>query len=131
MEIVEVIKKEKDQMARLNEMKQKIYTPVARMNVTFAPSDEPVSWEDHDALTYRPLPRKGRWADVFGCAWFRVDGQVPECAAGKHVVAHIDIGGEGLVYQRGGDKMPVGAVTLDTSYIDRLQSCLTKTSAGF
>ena len=64
---------------------------------------------------------------AFGWAWFRITGQVPAEAAGRHVVAHIDIGGEGLVYRRQGEKLPVGAVTLDTSYIDRLQACCAKT----
>ena len=82
---------------------------------------------NHESLTYRPLPKNRRWAEVFGCAWFRITGQVPAEAAGRHVVAHIDIGGEGLVYRRQGEKLPVGAVTLDTSYIDRLQACCAKT----
>ena len=127
MEPVDILKREKVQMARLDELRRYIYTPLAKLNVTFAPSDEPISWEEHDMLQYRPLPKNGRWADVFGCAWFRIRGTVPREAAGRHVIAHIDLGGEGLVYQSGGTKLPVGAVTLDTSFIDRLQSVVAKT----
>lgn len=127
MEPVDIMKKEKDQLVRLEELRTRIYRPIAQLTVEYAPSDEPVAWEEHEDLSYSPLPKNGRWADVFGCAWFRVEGQVPLFAAGRHVAAHIDLGGEGLVYRRGGDKMPVGAVTLDTSFIDRLQACRAKT----
>lgn len=127
MEPVDILKQEKAQLARLDELRRNIYTPLASLEVTFAPSDEPVPWEDHDGLSYRPLPKNGRWAEVFGCAWFRIRGRVPREAAGRHVIAHIDIGGEGLVYQSGGTKLPVGAVTMDASFIDRLQSVVAKT----
>ena len=127
MEPVDILKQEKAQIARLDEMRRNIYTPLASLEVTFAPSGEPVPWEEHDGLHYCPLPKNGRWAEVFGCAWFRIRGRVPQEAAGRHVIAHIDIGGEGLVYQSGGTKLPVGAVTMDTSFIDRLQSVVAKT----
>ena len=127
MEPVDILKKEKEQLRRLDALRSKVYTPLSRLEVQFAPSQEPVPWEEHESLTYRPLPKNRRWAEVFGCAWFRITGQVPPEAAGRHVVAHIDIGGEGLVYRHGGKKLPIGAVTLDTSYIDRLQACRAKT----
>lgn len=127
MEPTESIKKEEAQMARLEELRRKIYTPLADMAVLYAPSDEPVAWEEHDTLAYRPLPENGEWADLFGCAWFRIEGKIPTAAAGMHVAAHIDLGGEGLVYRRGGEKLPVGAVTHDMSFIDRLQACTAKT----
>lgn len=126
MEPTESIKKEEAQMARLEELRRKIYTPLADMAVLYAPSDEPVAWEEHDTLAYRPLPENGEWADLFGCAWFRIEGKIPTAAAGMHVAAHIDLGGEGLVYRRGGEKLPVGAVTHDMSFIDRLQACTAK-----
>ena len=127
MEPVDILKKEKEQLARLDALRSKVYTYLAPLEVLYAPSREPVEWEAHEALSYQPLPKNRRWAEVFGCAWFRLTGRVPPEAAGCHVVAHIDIGGEGLVYLRGGVKMPVGAVTLDTSFIDRLQACQAKT----
>lgn len=128
MEPVDILKKEKEQLRRLDALRSKVYTPLSRLEVQFAPSEEPVPWEEHETLPYRPLPKNGRWAEkVFGCAWFRITGRVPKAAAGRHVVAHIDIGGEGLVYWRQGEKLPIGAVTLDTSYIDRLQACCAKT----
>ena len=127
MEPVDILKKEKEQLARLEALRSKVYTPLAPLEVLYAPSPEPVEWEAHEALTYQSLPKNGRWAEVFGCAWFRLTGRVPPEAAGCHVAAHIDIGGEGLVYPRGGEKMPIGAVTLDTSFIDRLQACQAKT----
>lgn len=127
MEPVDIMKKEKDVLKCLEKMRREIYTPVAQLQVEFAATEEPVPWEERHNLTYRKLPKNGRWTHVFGCAWFHIYGQVPESAAGKHVVAHIDIGGEGLVYSHEGDKNPIGAVTLDTSYIDRLQACEAKT----
>ena len=126
MEPIEVMKKEKTQLERLEKMRRYIYTPIAELSVEYSPSKEPVAWEKRHSLEYKKLPKNGKWAEVFGCAWFRIRGQIPEAAAGKHVIAHIDIGGEGLVYEHNGNKMPVGAVTLDTSFIDRLQACIAK-----
>lgn len=126
MEPVQIIKNEKELLARLFELRSRIYTSIAQLQVEFSPSAEPVIWEKHTSLTYRPLPKNGKWADVFGCAWFRLRGQVPPKYAGSHVVAHIDIGGEGLVYSSN-SKIPVGALSMDTSYIDRLQAATAKT----
>lgn len=126
MEPVDIMKKEKPQLERLEKMRHYVYTPIAELSVEYSPSKEPVPWEERHSLEYKKLPQNGKWAEVFGCAWFRIRGQIPEAVAGKHVVAHIDIGGEGLVYDHTGDKMPVGAVTMDTSFIDRLQACVAK-----
>lgn len=127
MEPVDIMKKEKEVLKCLEEMREEIYTPVFQLQVEAAPTEEPVPWEERHTLTYQKLPKNGRWAKVFGCAWFHMQGEIPRSAAGRHVIAHIDIGGEGLVYPHEGDKVPVGAVTLDTSYIDRLQACKAKT----
>lgn len=127
MEPVDIMKKEKEVLKCLEEMRGEVYTHIASLQVEVAPTEEPVPWEERHALTYQKLPKNGRWAKVFGCAWFHMQGEIPAEAAGRHVIAHIDIGGEGLVYLHEGDKMPVGAVTLDTSYIDRLQACKAKT----
>lgn len=127
MEPVDIMKKEKAVLNCLEEMRKEIYTPIAEFQVEAALSEEPIPWEERHSLEYHKLPKNGKWAGVFGCAWFHMRSQVPDAAAGKHVAAHIDIGGEGLVYLHDGDKMPVGAVTLDTSYIDRLQACEAKT----
>lgn len=127
MEPIDSMKKEKEVLKCLKEMSSQIYTTVAELQVEAAFSDEPIPWENRKELTYKKLPKNGKWAGVFGCAWFHMQGKVPETAAGRHVVAHIDIGGEGLVYLHDGEKVPVGAVTLDTSYIDRLQACEAKT----
>lgn len=126
MEPVDIMKKEKHLLECLQELRDKIFSPVQELDVVYAPTKEPVPWEERNQLTYEKLPKNKRWADVFGCAWFRVSGQVPENVKGKHVIAHIDIGGEGLVYETGTEKKVVGAVTLDTSFIDRLQAVVAK-----
>lgn len=127
MEPVDIMKKEKEVLKCLGEMRRQIYTPIAELKVEAALSKEPVPWEERKNLSYGKLPKNGKWAGLFDCAWFHIQGKVPETAGGKHVVAHIDIGGEGLVYFHEGNKVPVGAVTLDTSFIDRLQACEAKT----
>lgn len=127
MEPVDVMKKEKEVLRCLQEMRSQIYTPIADLQVEAALSEEPIPWENRKELVYKELPKNKKWAEVFGCAWFHMQGRVPATAAGKHVAAHIDIGGEGLVYPHDGAKIPIGAVTLDTSYIDRLQACEAKT----
>ncbi len=42
------------------------------------------------------------WGEAWGSAWFELRGRVPESWRGSRVVAHLDLGGEGLVFDRDG-----------------------------
>lgn len=71
--------------------------------------DTPIPHEE--ALTrsdFAPIAVGDAWGKLWGCAWFRFTGTVPESMAGKQVVALIDVDGEGCVFEHG---VPVRGLT--------------------
>lgn len=119
MEPIKHIRKERKHLRRLKQMRGNIYTKIGPLEVGVHPSCEPLPPGEQQNLDYRPIRRKSVWGGVFDCAWFRVKGVIPSAAQGKHVVVHINVGGEGAVYD---GAEPASAITLVMSYIDRLQS---------
>ena len=105
-------------------MRSQIYIKVAPLQVGVHPSTEPIPPGSQDQLNYRLIHSKHLWGGIYDCAWFRLRGSVPTSSVGKHIVAHVNVGGEAAAYQ--GDE-PKSAITLVMSYIDRLQSSVGKT----
>lgn len=83
-------------------LKGKIYKKIASLKPQGILSDEPIKWEDLDKSKFKNMRFMQKWADKFGCAWFRFTGTVPEAGNGKRVVARIKLQGEGLVYDKDG-----------------------------
>ena len=83
-------------------LKGKIYKKIASLKPQGILSDEPIKWEDLDKSKFKNMRFMQKWADKFGCAWFRFTGTVPEADKGKRVVARIKLQGEGLVYDKDG-----------------------------
>ena len=83
-------------------LKGKIYKKIASLKPQGILSDEPIKWEDLDKSKFKNMRFMQKWADKFGCAWFRFAGTVPEAGKGKRVVARIKLQGEGLVYDKDG-----------------------------
>ena len=119
MEPIKLLKKEKKHLRRLKLMRGAIYTPIAPLAVGVHPSAEPIPPGEQYGLAYCPIRRGQTWGGLYGCAWFRVEGIMPQSAAGRHVVVHINVGGEGAVYT---GTEPTQAISLVSSYIDRVQS---------
>jgi alpha-mannosidase len=88
-------------LAHLVKARKHIYKTVFSLNAEFCPSREPVDFQNRSSLEFTPVKRGQKWADMFGCAWFRFTGgegiAVPDGA-----VAIIDVGGEGCVYDENG-----------------------------
>jgi alpha-mannosidase len=105
-------------------MRSGIYTKVAPLQVGAHPSAEPIAPGSQYDLNYHRIHSKNVWGKVYDCAWFHIHGTIPVSATGKHIVAHVNVGGEGAVYQ---GTEPQSAITLVMSYIDRLQSSVGKT----
>lgn len=123
MEPIQALKKEKKHLKRLAELSRRIYTPLAPLSAAVFRSREPIPPQRKESLDYRPIRPGETWGGLFDCAWFRFRGTVPPEARGRHVAAHIYIGGEGLIYR--GDE-PWWGVAPDTSYIDRVTAGLAK-----
>jgi alpha-mannosidase len=70
-------------------------TPLA---MTFARSADPVRFDKRTGLSYNPIQSGATWGQTWESAWFHLTGVIPDSWRGKSVVAHLDLGGEGLVF---------------------------------
>lgn len=127
MEPVDYLKKDKDVMDALSLLRGRIYKKIADFSVEYSPSKEPVDYSEHSKLTYKRIKKGTAWGELYDSSWFRIDVDIPEEYRNENLRAHIDIGGEGLVYDRNGGMDPIGAITLETSIIDRFQALESKT----
>lgn len=118
--MIEKIALHPSHLARLIELRNKIYTKIGEFAVEGAYSNEPAPYSIAQNLTYTKVSVGTKWADKqFGCAWFKLKGRVDEKRKGKKIVALIDINGEGLVYIDGKIKQ---GITQVMSGIDIIQS---------
>ncbi len=85
-------------LTRLISVRKKIYKVVAQMSCEVALSKEPIPKSQIDKAKFSPFKTGSVWGSDFDCGWFRFRGEVPEDCAGKHIVAMINIQGEGVVY---------------------------------
>lgn len=79
---------------RLSKLQSCIYEPVSSLGVTAWVTKEPVKYEDRITGTSIKLKPGDKWGNLWDCAWFHFQGEVPASAAGAKVVLLIDINGE-------------------------------------
>ena len=65
-------------------------------------SDEPVAYADRLAAEYRTINPGEVWGSAWQSAWFKLNAQVPEEWAGRTVAAHLNVNGEGLIFDDSG-----------------------------
>ena len=106
-------------VARLLKIRSDIYQKVAELECEAALSKEPIKKCRLNEAEFAKFQTGMVWGSDFDCAWFKFKGQVPQSAKGKHVVALINIEGEGVVYNDG--KAQQG-ITQVLSGIDLVQS---------
>lgn len=62
-----------------NQLKDRCFAKVMDFQVDFAPSDEPIPFEQAKSLSYTPISIGGVWAEKnFACAWFRLTATLPK-----------------------------------------------------
>lgn len=94
----------------------KAYTKVAELTATAYITDEPVPFERKFEGRQMEITIGSQWAKRnFDCAWFRVRGRMPADLP-DNAVFFLDIGGEGLVYDKDGN--PVQGITNHASEFD-------------
>ena len=86
-----------------------IYTNAIPLKASYLPSPEPIAFNDLKGKRFRKITPGTAWGDEFDCAWFRFEGRLDASFKGKDVVALIDIGGEGCLFDRRGK--PVQGLT--------------------
>ncbi len=68
------------------------------LQVEIARMDREVPFAERESLAYERLNEGDRWGSNYQMAWLRMTGTVPTEWAGNEIVARLDVGGEGLVY---------------------------------
>ena len=63
--------------------------------------DAPIPIADLERLDFKAISIGENWGALWGSAWFKFDGSVPESHAGKEVLALIDVDGEACVFVDG------------------------------
>jgi alpha-mannosidase len=78
------------------------YGERAELNVSFTyDKNRPIPIDSLASRTWKQIRLGSSWGELWGSAWFKFQGQVPESFAGREVVALIDIGAEGCVFKDG------------------------------
>lgn len=78
----------------LSKLQSYIYEPISALEVTAWVTREPVRYEDRRSGSPIQLKPGEKWGNLWDCAWFRFQGEIPSLAAGAKVVLLIDINGE-------------------------------------
>ena len=86
---------------RLMRIRNRVYTPVVRLDAEIIRSAEPIPFDDLDRTAFRRLRPGTRWGRVFDCAWLRITGDVP--AGVQNPVVMLGIRGEGLAHSPDGE----------------------------
>lgn len=84
-----------DKFVQLNrDIEQHIYTKIAPLSVKAWVTPEPVPFEERMSGNRIELLPEDRWGNLWDCAWFQFQGQVPADAVDTNVVLLIDVSGE-------------------------------------
>ncbi len=77
--------------------------------VQWALADRRLSFGEARTLSYRPIEEGTYWGKDWQCVWFRLKGEVPQNWQGKEIVAHLNFGGEALIFSSQG--LPLQGLT--------------------
>ncbi len=74
-----------------------------QLEARLATSDDPVPFDGRLSLDYKSVKEGDEWTTkTWACGWLELSGSVPSEWHGKNVIAHLDVGGEGLVFSPDG-----------------------------
>jgi len=88
------------------------------LSITFTAADEPIPIGDLEKRDWKRIQPGQCWGNQWTSAWFRLTGRIPMEWKGCEVVAVIDTGGEGCVFDDGGN--PVRGLTSRSTVTDPL-----------
>lgn len=91
------------------------YGAETTLTAEVALAEPPVPYDRRLELTYRPITLGERWGANWQVAWFHLTGAVPADWKGKPVVARLNLGGEGLVFDPAGT--PVHALSVHSIWL--------------
>ena len=62
---------------------------------------EPIPYKSAVKSKFKPIKVGDKWGKLWGCAWFKFTGVIPDEFAGLEAGALIDLDGEGCVFIKG------------------------------
>ena len=81
----------------------RLFSGMVPLGVAWSRVGEPGAFATHpEARALAPIVEGEHWGGGWDHAWFRFTGVLPEAWSGRHVVAWIDLGTEGLVFDKDG-----------------------------
>ncbi|MBQ4628456.1 MAG: alpha-mannosidase, partial [Clostridia bacterium] len=88
---------------------KKIYTDLATLSGVGYVTKEPVPFNEKTTGEKIEVREGVKWGELWDCAWFCIEGEIPAEAEGKHTVLLLDVSGEGCVFDDNG--CPVRGIT--------------------
>ena len=92
-----------------NRLNRKVYTNLAELSGVGYVTNEPVPFNEKTTGTKIEVKEGIKWGELWDCAWFYLEGQIPEGTDLKNVVLLLDVSGEGCVFDENG--CPVRGIT--------------------
>ncbi|MCG8452336.1 MAG: hypothetical protein MI717_04030 [Spirochaetales bacterium] len=71
------------------------------LTVTYTQDSQPIPLANLEQREFQNIELGTQWGELWDSAWFRFSGEIPKDWAHKTVVALIDIGGEGCLFENG------------------------------
>lgn len=87
----------------LEKLKESYYLAPEPFELSYLKSREPLTFEEQKKGIFIPISVSESWGENFECAWFKLNGKIPESFAGEEVVALINLGGEACIYDDSGN----------------------------
>jgi len=100
----------------VEKLKNRIYEPIALLDVEGCVTREPVRFTDRMYGQFRRYRLDEVWGTLFDCAWFHITGVVPPLEQERRIALRIDFNGEGCLYDEAG--CPVRGLTNVSSTYD-------------
>ena len=85
------------------QLKERMYTPIAPFKITLWRTKEPVPFARRHEGERLTVKAGEKWGELWDCAWFELEAVLPPAAAGKKLVAKIDLSGEALLVDENGE----------------------------
>lgn len=85
------------------EIQKHIYSVVAPLSVEAWVTPEPVPYEERHGGVHKVVKPGDKWGELWDCAWFHFQGEVPAAAAGNKTVLLIDVNGEVCIVDEEGN----------------------------
>ena len=86
-------------MDRLTKLKYNDPTPLKAEYIYH--KNIPIPYEKALTAKYKSIKVGSKWGDLWGCAWFKFSGKIPDEFIGKEVAVLINLDGEGCVFKNG------------------------------